>query len=1810
MESVDNEALAAANAAATGAENIAVDNTSANDTAANNGDLAVAMASTAANSSDGDGGSPSLQDQFQDVTDSSFPQIEKESNVGVWEQWEDTDGDGFVDSRPSYSLAWGDVNGDGFIDLWLGNHFGDRNGPPPSLFVNQQDGTFVNQVGLIQPGSDGAIVSGDRHGVVWADFDNDGDQDLIQLVGLNSTAEPSRNKFFVNEGGTLVNRAAEFGITYPEGRAREATVFDFNNDGLLDFIHGSLTDGTRNPELPPTVFQQNPDGTFSDIGAAVNFEFNQSYGLEFATIADFTGDGSLEVVLKQPNQVYDISSGVFTEVTDSLFSGVDLSSNRGLVDLAIADFNGDLIPDLFLPTSNNNQHRLFLSTPTGWENRSVDSGIRSASFRSTDGGGVVFGDFDNDMDQDMFVLDRGTGSSDFILENQGDGTFTALPFPDSSPLPTVARPFLRSAAVADYNNDGFLDLLETTDRNDPTYRLLQNTGNSHNWLLIDLQGTVSNRDGIGATVYVTAGGVTQMRQQTQGQHHRAQNDRRLHFGLGEQDAVSEIRIKWPSGIVQVLSAIAVNQVLQIEESSGVNDAPVADDDVAVTEQNTPIQIPVLANDSDIDADSLSVSSVGSASNGSVVIGSNGNVEYTPNQDFAGSDSFTYTVSDGELTDTATVSVTVNAVEENAPVAVTDSVSGDEDTVIVGNVLNNDTDINGDTLTATLESAPANGSVTLAENGSFEYTPGANFNGSDSFTYTVSDGEFSDVGTVNIVVSPVNDNPTAIGDSASTVVDTAININVINNDSDVDGDDLVIESVGSPTSGSAVVSSARIVTYTPTPGFIGSDSFTYSVSDGAGGVSTATVNVTVSSAAPPNVGVTITGDENDNRLVGTDRDDVISGQGGDDKLLGQAGNDNLLGDAGNDRLLGGAGNDSLLGGEGDDTLLGAAGSDRLLGGEGRDRLLGGDDDDELSGGAGNDRLFGDAGDDRLFGDAGDDSLTGGAGEDTFVIAAGTGLNTVTDFQQGVDTIGLAGGLTFDDINFVPQGGNLLILSGGETLAQVNGVSALSETDFTLVSDPGNDNDAPVASVDSANGDEDTVIVGNVLDNDTDSNGDSLTVTLENAPENGSVTLAEDGSFEYIPNADFSGSDSFTYIVSDGELTDVGAVNITVNAVNDAPAVADDSASTAEATPVTIDVLSNDTDIDGDTLSVSAVSDGNNGTVTINGDGTVEYTPINGFNGSDSFTYTVSDGELTSQGTVNVSVAAVNQAPVAVVDSVVGDEDTTITGNVLDNDLDADGDDLTAALENGPSNGNLVLNADGSFAYTPNTNFNGSDSFTYTVSDGALSDTGTVKITVNAVNNAPNAIDDSGSTLEDQAVTISVLANDTDVDGDTLSVNAVSNGANGVVSITGAGTVEYTPNVGFSGNDSFTYTVSDGELTDVGTVSVVVDAVNNPPVAVVDAITGDEDTMIVGNVLTNDTDADGDALTVTLASDPANGSVTLNADGSFEYMPNAEFNGDDSFTYTVSDGELNNTGTVNITVEAVNDAPVAVGDEGSTLEGQTVSINVLGNDIDVDGDLLGVSSVGAANHGTVAIGVHGNIQYTPDEGFTGNDTFTYTVSDGELSDMGTVNVTVNAIAPPNDGVNITGDENDNRIEGGNLNDVIAGGDGNDKLLGLNGDDQLSGDAGNDRLLGGAGEDSLLGGDGDDTLLGGNDDDSLIGGQGLDRLIGGQGDDILVGGDGNDSLLGDAGNDRLFGDAGNDLIKGGAGNDTFVLAVGVGTDNIADFEQGIDTIGLAGGLTFGALNIVQESTNRSLILFGDETLARVSGANALTEADFTTV
>src|SRR6185437_14296273 len=438
------------------------------------------------------------------------------------------------------------------------------------------------------------------------------------------------------------------------------------------------------------------------------------------------------------------------------------------------------------------------------------------------------------------------------------------------------------------------------------------------------------------------------------------------------------------------------------------------------------------------------------------------------------------------------------------------------------------------------------------------------------------------------------------------------------------------------------------------------------------------------------------------------------------------------------------------------------------------------------------------------------------------------------------------------------------------------------------------DPPTAVSDAYAVNEDntlTVPAGVVLANDSDPDGDPLTAVLASGPAHGALTLNADGSFTYTPDANFNGTDSFSYKANDGTVdSNTTTVTINVAAVNDPPQTHNDVYSVAEDTTLAVapamGVLANDTDVENDPLTAVLVGGPQHGTVTLNADGSFTYVPNPNFNGTDGFAYLANDGTDDSNvATVTITVNPVNDPPAAVNDSYATDEDTPLvvsTGGLLANDTDVDGDPLTSILVDTPQHGTVTLNADGTFTYTPAANYNGTDGFTYKANDGTVdSNVAAVTITVNPVNDPPAAINDAYTTDEDTPLVVStggVLANDTDVDGDSLTSILVDSPQHGTVTLNADGTFTYTSAANYNGTDGFTYKANDGAAdSNVAAVTITINPVNDPPAAVNDSYATDEDTPLVvssGGVLANDTDVEGDPLTSILVDTPQHGTVTLN------------------------------------------------------------------------------------------------------------------------------------------------------------------------------------------------------------------------------------------------------------------------------------------------------------------------------------------------
>ena len=377
--------------------------------------------------------------------------------------------------------------------------------------------------------------------------------------------------------------------------------------------------------------------------------------------------------------------------------------------------------------------------------------------------------------------------------------------------------------------------------------------------------------------------------------------------------------------------------------------------------------------------------------------------------------------------------------------------------------------------------------------------------------------------------------------------------------------------------------------------------------------------------------------------------------------------------------------------------------------------------------------------------------------------------------------------------------------------------------------------------------------------------------------------------------------------------------------------DDNVVTTEDTPVEIAALTNDIVATQAGFVPVLVTNAAHGQVVVNANGTFSYTPANDYFGGDSFTYQLSNGTVNSNiATVSVNVTPVNDTPVAADVSLTTPEDASLRLNILAQAHDVDSATLTGRIVSGPSHGTLTANADGSFSYTPSADFNGTDRVTFKVNDGQLdSNLATVNITVTPVNDAAVAANDSATLDEDTEARFDVLANDQDIDSTTLTTILVAGPQHGRVTHNNDGSFTYTADANFNGSDSFTYQVNDGELdSNVATVNLVIMPVNDAPIVPNLTVSLDEDTPLPLNLLTGATDVDNDPLSIVSVGTPSHGHISRDAQGHYVYIPNANFNGSDSLTFAVTDGQATVSATVTLTIRPVNDAPVAADDSVTT------------------------------------------------------------------------------------------------------------------------------------------------------------------------------------------------------------------------------------------------------------------------------------------
>ncbi|CAA0205274.1 Protein of unknown function precursor containing a C-terminal secretion signal. Putative adhesin [Tenacibaculum maritimum] len=591
---------------------------------------------------------------------------------------------------------------------------------------------------------------------------------------------------------------------------------------------------------------------------------------------------------------------------------------------------------------------------------------------------------------------------------------------------------------------------------------------------------------------------------------------------------------------------------------------------------------------------------------------------------------------------------------------------------------------------------------------------------------------------------------------------------------------------------------------------------------------------------------------------------------------------------------------------------------------------------------------------------------------------------------------------------------------------------------------------IPTPDSQNDDDETIegtpievdIYAN--DNDIPTNGSLVTTN----PANGTVTINDGGTpndpsddvVTYTPDVGFVGTDTFNYTVCNKTKPLVCTTSTVTVVVVPTPDSQNDMANTTEDTPVIVAIYTNDSNIPTD--GVLNITNPTNGTVTIDNGGTpndpsddiVTYTPDPDFNGADSFDYTVCDNASPANcttSTVNVSVGA---TPDSQNDTANTTEDTAVTVDIYgnDNDIPTNGSLVTT----NPANGTVTIDNGGTpndpsddvVTYTPDTDFNGTDSFDYTVCDNASPancTTSTVNVSVGAT---PDSQNDMADTTEDTPVIVAIYTNDSNIPTD--GVLNITNPTNGTVTIDNGGTpddpsddiVTYTPDADFNGTDSFDYTVCDNASPancTTATVNVSVGAILDSEDDVANTT---EDTAVTVDIYGNDNDIPTNGSLVT--TNPANGTVTINNGGTpndpsddvVTYTPDASFIGTDTFDYTVCD----NASPANCTTSTVrvNVTPMSGNDIASTGEDTPVTVDIYTNDSNVptSGNLTTTDPV----NGTVTIDNGGTpndpsddiVTYTPNPDFSGTDSFQYTICDNASPANCTTAIAIIIVEPDTD------------------------------------------------------------------------------------------------------------------------------------------------------------------------------------------------------
>ncbi|HCH1180627.1 TPA: tandem-95 repeat protein, partial [Vibrio parahaemolyticus] len=1036
--------------------------------------------------------------------------------------------------------------------------------------------------------------------------------------------------------------------------------------------------------------------------------------------------------------------------------------------------------------------------------------------------------------------------------------------------------------------------------------------------------------------------------------------------------------------------LALNDLFRsnLQTSADSTDKPLATTPVtldAIEEDGGSITITteeLLSNVDDEDKDTLSVENfIIDKGNGTLVDNGDGTWTFTPQIDDDTEVSFTFDIIDDEdLVVSGSANLDILPIND-APNTENDVITTEEDTAVTIDVLVNDSDVEGDALSIQSASVPKEQGTVEVVDGKLVFTPAENFNGEATISYIVTDGDLTDEAKVSVTVTPVNDSPVAVDDTTSIQEDTAVTIDVLSNDTDVDGDKLSIQSATVPEAqGKVEIVDGKLV-FTPAENFNGDAEITYTVTDGQL-TDEAKVTVTVN---PVNDAPTIKVDAVESiteNAVSTDtvvatltvRDTdtpedqlTVSLENNSNGYFVLVGNEVKLTQAGVDAVN----NDEL---NLKDLTISASVSDGVN--------PTANDSDSLVVNRVNDAP-------TIKVDA-VESITEDAVSTDTVVATLTVRDTDTPEDQ----------LT---VSLENNSNGYFVLVGNEVKLTQAGVDAVNNDELNLkdltisasvsdgVNPTANDsdslivnrvNDAPVAKDDIATTQEDTAVTIDVLPNDTDADGDKLSIESASVPKEQGTVEVVNGKLVFTPAENFNGDAEITYTVTDGQLTDEAKVTVTVNPVNDAPTIKVDAVESITEDAVSTDTVVatltvRDTDTPEDQLTVSLENNSNGYFVLVGNEVKLTQAGVDAVNNDElnlkdlTISASVSDGvNPTASDSDSLIVNRVNDAPTvenAIADQELSEDFATYTIDL--NDAFKDSDSALNFSVSGNSNV-LVSIENGIATITPTADWNGSETLMFTATEpSGESVSQTVNFTVAPV---ADIVADKATVVEDTSTIIKVLGNDTFEGTDKVVSLDTNNGpANGTVSVNPDGSVTYTPNDNYHGTDSFTYIVTSGGVSESTTVSVDVTPVNDAPVAKDDIATTQEDTAVTIDVLPNDTDVDGDKLSIESASVPKEQGTVEVVNGKLVFTPAENFNGDAEITYTVTDGQLTDEAKVTVTVNPVNDAPTIKVDAVESITENAVSTDTVVatltvRDTDTPEDKLAVSLENNSNGYFVLVG----------------------------------------------------------------------------------------------------------------------------------------------------------------------------------------------------------------------------------------------------